>query len=183
MWKYKYWPINPTWKHKNNRLHQFYVKQQSISCNLKAKQNNNRHSHTDRQHIYKYTWNWNNCRVILINDITDHLPVFAIFIIFHHFFKTKKESSINTCKLVRHTTPEAAAALKMDLRNQTWSEVYANDDPNKSYDAFLITLLELYDKHCPVKKLSMKNNDIKKPWITKGIENAWKRKIYYINCF
>lgn len=51
-------------------------------------------------------------------------------------------------------TPEAIAALGL----QTWNEVYANVDPNKSYDAFVATLLELYDKHCPVKMVCRKIN-------------------------
>lgn len=34
---------------------------------------------------------------LLINDISDHLPVFAIF---QNFFKEKNENWSNTCKLI-----------------------------------------------------------------------------------
>lgn len=80
---------------------------------------------------------------LLINDISDHLPVFAIF-------QIKNENRSNTCKLIRHRTPEAIAALKVDLKKQNWNEVYANDDPNKAYEAFLSTLIVLYEKNCPL---------------------------------
>lgn len=72
-------------------------------------------------------------------------------------------------------TTEAIAALKADLGLQTWNEVYANVEPNKSYDAFVATLLELYDKHCPVKMVCRKIN-FEKLWLTNGIKNACKNK-------
>lgn len=50
------------------------------------------------------------------------------------------------------------AALKADLCTQTW-------------DAFLLTFIKLYDKHCPLKKMFQR-----KPWITSGIANACKEK-------
>lgn len=64
----------------------------------------------------------------------------------------------------------------MDLGKQNWNEVYDTDDPNKAYEAFLSTLIVLYGKNCPLRKLTRKNKCVDKPWITKGIENACKKK-------
>lgn len=71
--------------------------------------------------------------LILISDITDHLPVFSNF---QNFVKEKKKKRSKTCKFIRHRTPEAIAALKEDLRKQNWDDVYANEDPNKAYRPF-----------------------------------------------
>lgn len=80
-------------------------------------------------------------------------------------------------QLIRHRTPEAMAALKVDLQGLTWEEVYATSDPDQAYDLFLSTIIKLYDKHCPLKTYIAKN-DMKpnKPWITRGIANACKKK-------
>ena len=111
---------------------------------------------------------------LLINDISDHLPIFAIF---HHLLKKETGSINNTYHLSRLRTHNAITALKEDLSRQLWNEVYETNDPNKSYESFLSIILELYNKHCPLRKTP--NKLIKrqeKPWITKGIENACKKK-------
>lgn len=109
---------------------------------------------------------------VLINDITDHLPIFSIFKQLQN-----NTTKTNDFKVVRHRTPEAIAALKGDLCAQTWEEVYATPDPDRAYNAFLLTLIQLYDQHCPRKKYYIKNkNSQDKPWLTKGIAKACKRK-------
>ena len=66
--------------------------------------------------------------------------------------------------MTRHRTPEAIAALKMDLK-QNWTEMYANDDPNKACVAFMTALVQLYEKkkNCPLKKLTRKHKYTGKP--------------------
>ena len=52
---------------------------------------------------------------------------------------------------------------------------YFRDDPDKAYNEFLSTFSMLYDKHCPL--TARKINKYKdKPWITKGLEKACKKK-------
>lgn len=105
-----------------------------------------------------------------MNDISDHLPVFATF---QNHFKFKTET--NTCKLVRHRTQEAINAFKADLMKQDWNDVYV-DDPDKAYEAFLFIFTALYEKHCPLKGYRGKQKYAEKPWITKGLQNACKKK-------
>ncbi len=104
--------------------------------------------------------------------MTDHFPVFAIF---QRFLDKTKVSRLNIFKLIRYRTPEIIAALSEDLNKHNWSEVYASKDPNSAYDVFLSTLIEKYDKHCLWKTVKKKKNE-DKPWITKGLEKACKKK-------
>uniref|UniRef100_A0A672Z783 Reverse transcriptase domain-containing protein n=3 Tax=Sphaeramia orbicularis TaxID=375764 RepID=A0A672Z783_9TELE len=66
-------------------------------------------------------------------------------------------------------------ALKEELINYDWHEVYV-DDVNESYNAFLDIFLTLYNRHCPVKEYRQDLKKNKKPWLTKGLEKACKKK-------
>lgn len=72
--------------------------------------------------------------------------------------------------------------LKDDLGKQNWTEVYVND-VNRAYDAFMNILGTLYEKNC-VRNNYNKTNTIDKPWMTKGLRNACKKKKNYLySCF
>lgn len=63
----------------------------------------------------------------------------------------------------------------MDLTNYSWDEVYV-DDPNQAHEAFLFTFLELYNKHCPIKKGWVKDKYKGEPRMTKSLQRACKKK-------
>lgn len=63
---------------------------------------------------------------LLINDITDHLPVFVVLPNF--FIKQKIISSTYAHKPIWNRTTEHIAALKADLAAQNWSEVFVAGD-------------------------------------------------------
>ena len=86
-----------------------------------------------------------------------------------------------TTKLVRDKSLKALKELKTDLNQQNWDEVYVND-VNIAYDSFMIILKRLYDKNCKIRSLT-KKNIIDKPWMTKGLHNACKKKNYLYRCF
>jgi len=92
--------------------------------------------------------------------------------------KSSVETSEPTLKLVRIRNPERINALKVDLADCTWDEVYV-EYLNLAYDAFLLTFTELYNKHCPFKNCQVKEKDKGKPWMTKSLQMACKKKIYY----
>ena len=110
---------------------------------------------------------------LLINDISYHLPVFAIF---QNYFGIKTKQKTHTFDIMRHRTPRSIAALKVELGEQNWNEVFVNENLNNAYEAFLSTLISLYEKHCPLTKITRKHQCSNKPWITKGIEDACKKK-------
>lgn len=91
---------------------------------------------------------------LLLSDISDHLLVFVIL----HYLNVKGSSgeSQPSCKSVRLKTPERTEALKIELSNCNWDEVYV-DDPNQAYNAFLFTFLTVYNKHCPIREYMIKD--------------------------
>lgn len=88
---------------------------------------------------------------LLINDLTGHLPIFAVFQNDYGGVVDKRP-----CIFARKKTQEAIIAFRDDLKQQTWNEVYV-EDPNKAYNAFSEIFLELYDKCCLLQKISGKN--------------------------
>ena len=57
-----------------------------------------------------------------------------------------------------------------------------NDDVNVAYINFIETFSKLYNLHCPVKKAHAKGI-YKKPWITNGLKNAFRKKNYLYRSF
>ncbi len=92
---------------------------------------------------------------LLVNDISNHLPIFVNL----DNLKVNSSVSLNepTCKFVRIRTPERIEALKLDLADYSWDKVYAHD-PNQAHDAFLFAFLEVYNKHCPVRRYLVTEN-------------------------
>ena len=60
-----------------------------------------------------------------------------------------------------------------------WDTVYNSNNINSAYDDFLKIFKILYGKNCPVEKINRKPKYADYPWITKGLQNACKRKIHY----
>ena len=108
---------------------------------------------------------------IIKSDISDHFPIFI---------------SVSTSKT--KTTKQSVKILKRDFndRNMTsfkeqlsllhWNHIDLNTDVNLIYETFLETFSDIYDANFPLKEYSNKENDIKSPWITKGIKKSSKRK-------
>ena len=47
-----------------------------------------------------------------------------------------------------------------------------NDDVNQAYDSFLHIFMDIFNKHCPVKKFHQKSFGNKTTWFTKGLKRA-----------
>lgn len=58
--------------------------------------------------------------------------------------------------------------------------VYVNEI-NAAYDSFIKTLSMLYEKNC--KLISFAKREANKPWITKELRNACKKKNYLYKCY
>lgn len=67
-------------------------------------------------------------------------------------------------------------ALKKDLLEHNWEIIYREKDIDKAYDEFLRIFKLLYDKNCPIKSQSRKQKCKDNQWITKGLQNACKKK-------
>ncbi|XP_013856520.1 uncharacterized protein LOC106512449, partial [Austrofundulus limnaeus] len=108
---------------------------------------------------------------LLVHDISDHLPVFAVCDICHMKAKTK-----NNPIHKRLRTEKSINAFKDELSQQTWESVLEENDMDKAYDNFLNIFKSLYDKHCPNVEFNSTNKYSEHPWITKGLQNACKKK-------
>ncbi len=107
---------------------------------------------------------------ILLNDIRDHLPVFTVV-----QSVTWTKIKTGTTKWIRKRFCETLGALKKDLSKQKCNQVYLHQNPNKAYDEFITIFMSLYDKHCPLQQQRIYKYE-EKPWITKGLDNACKKK-------
>ena len=65
--------------------------------------------------------------------------------------------------------------FRNELLKEDWNGVYVNE-VNAAYEAFLNTYLALYGKHCPLVLYQHKRKNNRKPWTSKGLENACKKK-------
>ena len=112
---------------------------------------------------------------LLINDISDHLPLFSISgqSITRHKYQQPKH--------IRQVNKQSLDAFIKDLDKQSWENTLISNDVNTAYNSFLDSFIELYDKNCPIKLLKdNKNVKTSKPWFTNGLRNACiKRKRLY----
>ena len=99
---------------------------------------------------------------ILYSDISDHLPIFAIYEQIENVQLKHK-----SYELRRKESQENINSLISDLSREQWQGVFSANDANLSYEVFLHKFIHYYNKHIPL----IQNNrvKIKQPWITKGL--------------
>lgn len=99
---------------------------------------------------------------ILINDISDHLP---IFVSYHHYYIKPKHQSHQLA--IRLCTEDSVNRFRTDLLEERWEEVYV-ENVNVAFNRFLQKYKLLYEKNCPMTLKREKINS--KPWLTKGLQ-------------
>ena len=115
-----------------------------------------------------------NLTGIIIDDISDHFPIFA-----------------TTNKTIKNVTKIKVRYRKMDenainnfinvLKDHSWESVMSQTNVNNSYDTFEKIILDEYESCFPLKdKTITKYNNNIKPWITAGIiiSTRTKSKLY-----
>ena len=107
---------------------------------------------------------------LLINDISDHLPVFSIT------KEMQKPVYTTNYLLKRNITSDAISHFCHDLEQQNWETIIETDDVNQAYSSFVDIVKTLFNKNCPIKRIMIKNNKYDKLWITPGLKNACKKK-------
>lgn len=126
------------------------------------------HSATIIDNIFTNTLESNIVSGLLVNDITDHLPVFAIL---DCDPKIKQEITTNYVRVRTEDTMNAFRAVlsshdgKMSLRQLMLM------------GHFIETFLMIYNKNCRVRQNKTKNMYMSKPWLTKGLINACKKEL------
>lgn len=115
---------------------------------------------------------------ILYNDISDHLPIFAVLPISVKQTKciyNNYNATINNKRRVLNN--ETIMAFKQSLQQQDWNEILEEQDTNRAYDKFLFIFINLLNYNCPIiQQYPTKRLSNSSPWMTNGLLNACKKK-------
>ena len=106
----------------------------------------------------------NHTPYILVDDISDHMPILVQF--------RNQNKSMKGLKTVKHRNLDHSAIDKInqDISAEDWSLLLSNLDVNDSFNLFHQTLTTSIDKHAPEKTLKLgRKSLIRDPWITNGI--------------
>ena len=106
----------------------------------------------------------------IINDITDHLPIFTIY-----RYKVKRQE-VESSVQKRRTDSNSVKLLNSELINQNWDNIYSQTSVNDCYEHFLQKVDLVVNKVCPMETKTIKHGNKCKPWLTKGLLNACKKK-------
>ena len=113
---------------------------------------------------------------ILIEDISDHLPIVAI--LGNQKRSLKESKSIK----VRNLSDENINRIKEDLNQKDWPKILRPLQCNESFEYFHNFLCDSIDRHAPEEthKISYRKQ-IKDPWITRGILTslAKQKRLYW----
>ena len=63
-----------------------------------------------------------------------------------------------------------------DLKETNWNTVIRSENVNIMYGTFSEKLANIYNKNCPIVNEKVKKNRTDKPWMTKSLINACKKK-------
>ena len=109
---------------------------------------------------------------MLINDISDHFPVFTIC----HYKEKLTRCKIPHYILKRQLNDESINAFKTELGNNSWDTVLNSSNVYVAYKNFIDIFTQLYNKHCPVKKIAFKGVMKSKTKFTKALHCSCKKK-------
>ena len=107
---------------------------------------------------------------LIINDVSDHLPIYQITEYAHC---TNMKIVYNKRRVVNEKN---LAVLINDLKETNWNTVIHSENVNFMYDTFSEKLANSYNKNCPIINEKIKKNRTDKPWMTKSLINACKKK-------
>lgn len=83
---------------------------------------------------------------LLLNDISDHLPVFIMCACDH---MKLKDNNVISYRRIR--TVESMNKLRSELFKHNWEQLCEETDTDKAYETFLMIFKTLYDEQCPLK--------------------------------
>jgi hypothetical protein len=108
---------------------------------------------------------------LLIDDLSDHLPVFALL---PHAKKTAQVRK--KYKYIRIMNEENLNSFTNALYENNWSDILECVNVNEAFSKFLDFFTRIYNKCIPLKRVKMVDKCNYKPWYTSGLKNACKKK-------
>ena len=132
------------------------------------------HSATLIDNIFTNCFAQSVCNCILLNDISDHLPIISVF----------------ADEQIPNKTPEVAFRDFNNTNQETfmrcldrvdWFNILKNrEDPNESFANFLSEYTKHFETCFPFKGVKRNNQIPKTPWISSGLLVSVRKKIGYI---
>ena len=107
---------------------------------------------------------------LIINDISDHLPIFQITEYIHN-----KCSNV-TYNNRRIVNQHNINVLMNELNETNWNKILNSEDVNVMYNTFTEKLTKIYNTTCPIVKQKIVNKRPDKPWMTNSLKQACKKK-------
>ena len=108
---------------------------------------------------------------LLCTDISDHLPIFSICNIRGIHRCTEKEY-----KYIRKYDAQNMSRFKQNLTSKNWEDVLSCQDVDVAYDLFLDMFKDSHECCFPKCRVLINKNERDKPWLTKSLINACKKK-------
>ena len=107
---------------------------------------------------------------IVLNDLSDHLPVFTYF---GNETLTRTEKKI----LSRAISAINLEKFNENLSNTNWSLFIKEDDPNEAYNDFISEFSRIYEICFPLKVIKGKQmNKFYSPWLSRGLLKSINKK-------
>ena len=107
---------------------------------------------------------------VIINDISDHLPIFAV-INYRGWISTE---NLKKYKTIRQFTDENMQALNNYLIRFDWTTITSCTDVDECYSLFINEIIDAINFQSFKKKVHLRTSH--NPWMTKGIINACNKK-------
>lgn len=92
---------------------------------------------------------------IIVNDISDHLPIFCLLENIHVRGKNL-HTPHDIYKFVRQTNDDNIDNFINNLNDVDWNDVITCEDVNVAYSTLIKKYVDLYDQTCPLKKIKHK---------------------------
>jgi len=108
---------------------------------------------------------------IILNDISDHLPIFALS-------TCDPLPPIRTGNFISRVFSEANnERFRSSLSDTDWSSIISvSSDPSVSFDSFIAHFKKIYDDCFPIKVIKKRKSKVFSPWITNALLVSVRQK-------
>ena len=122
----------------------------------------------------KVTFNCLSVNGLIVNDLSDHLPIFSISRgNFDYDTSTKRESIV-----VRDFKDEHVNNFRSSLEHVDWKNLHKSA-ASSAYESFVNKFSEVYNKKIPTKTIQLKyrvQKSCRNPWLSKGLLKSIRTK-------
>ena len=107
---------------------------------------------------------------IIKTNLSDHVAVFALM-------KTSLVNQILKKTFIKRDINENSITyFKSILNSVDWNLITQTSTPDSSYNILFDKFIKLYDIAFPERKVEIKQKNLTRPWITRGLKKSSKRK-------